>query len=203
MRADPATQLIGPLWPPMPNKRQLLWIFVPVALGYGAELTQFTFAYDYYYNQIMLSSSVSAYTRDGRYLAELLKNLTFHSTAPFLFLALALAALILASLIFIRALQGDAVDGYESHLIIAAPVIVLFPFLFDIFSFVDVRISVALGFLFAALGVSLVFRRPVPRTYILGTFCLDCSLALYQSAFNVALIMILLTVSPIFLARME
>ena len=87
----------------------------------------------------------------------------------------------------------DLSDDGAPYPWIGVPVVVLYPFLFDILSFVDVRLTVALGYMLATLGVTIAFRFPARLVgYLIGWLCLLCALMLYQSTFNAALVMVVL-----------
>ena len=57
----------------------VLGMVLPIVLAYGAELAQFTFAFDYW----ATIRYQTQFSNDGRFLGDLIQVLTFHSTVPF------------------------------------------------------------------------------------------------------------------------
>lgn len=171
--------------------RDLLWIALPIALGYGAELAQSTFGFDYYFNQIYQATGWSPYVHDGRYVSHLLDQLSFVADVPWLSLVLALVVLSFASLLLVRVMSPAAPGSRAPEPALVVPVIVLYPFLLDIFAFVSERFHIAFGLAAAALAASLAFMgsggsRMLALVVSLGL--LVTSLMTYQSTFNLALV---------------
>ena len=185
------TELARQLLPSGLTRRDLLWIALPISLGYGAELAQFTFGFDYYFNQIYQATGWSPYVHDGRYVSHVLDLLAFGADVPWLTLVLALIVLAFASLLLVRVMTPAIPGSRAPELALVVPVIVLYPFLLDIFAFVSERFHIAFGLAAAALAASLAFVGSgwARITAVVVSFgLLVASLMTYQSTFNLALV---------------
>lgn len=179
------------LLPHGPTRNDLLWITLPIALGYGAELAQFTCGFDYYFNQVYQATGWSPYLHDGRYVSHVLDQQAFVADMPWLSLVLALVVLSFAALLLVRVMSPTVPGSRVAEPPLIVPVVVLYPFLLDDIAFVSERFHIAFGLAAAALAASLAFMvagRNWMLALIVALGLLVTSLMTYQSTFSLALV---------------
>lgn len=158
------------IWTP----RVYLAILAVVLAAFIPEIAYTTFSHDYFYTTYL---TYDAYSADGRYLAEVVRLLSFGFLPPNLLMMLGLACMVGCGLVFCRLLAVT----HWAPIIIACCLFATFPMMFEVWSYTAIRFTVPLAALLAMLALG------VPSLPI-GAILICAALATYQSAIYLAVV---------------
>lgn len=167
------------------SRRLVLGLAAVVVLAYLPELANPTFSTDYFFDISFLGSTTYAFALDGRYLAELIRNICGRMFPPTLLLIVGIILLMLSGLLACIMLRVR----HWFPALIACGLFATFPLFFETFAYHAIRHIVPLGIFLSMFAVvhGGIYRRWRPT--LIGVGGIYFALMLYQSTIYVAVTM--------------